>query len=85
MTSDVSSLFVALSNFGAFGILVAFLIWKDMRADAARNKLEQDHKAEQMAAQERRLAFDRERLETDKALAASLAALTGAIQHRGRQ
>lgn len=85
MSGELSSLFVPLSNFGAFGILVAFLIWKDVRAETARNKLEQDHKAEQLAAQERRLAYDRERLEADKALAASLAALTGAIQSRGRE
>ncbi len=85
MSGDLSSLFVALSNFGAFGILVGFLIWKDLRAEAARNKLEQDHKAEQLAAQERRLAYDRERLEADKSLAASLAALTGAIQSQGRK
>lgn len=85
MSGELSNLFVALSNFGAFGILVAFLIWKDVRAEAARNKLEQDHKAELLAGKERRLAYDRERLEADKALAASLAALTGAIQHRGRE
>lgn len=82
MASDVSSLFTALSNFGAFGILVAFLIWKDVRSDAARGKAEREHKAEIAAMQERRIAYDRERLEADKALAASLAALTSAIQSR---
>ena len=84
MTNDLSGLFVALSNFGAFGILVAFLIWKDLRAETARAKLESDHKAEQLAVQERRLAYDRERLETDKALAASLAGLTAVVQSRQR-
>lgn len=83
VTGDIASLFTALSNFGAFGILVALLIWKDMRAEKAREKLELDHKAELAALAERRLAYDRERLETDKALAASLAALTGAVQSRG--
>jgi hypothetical protein len=84
VSGELSGLFVALSNFGAFGILVAFLIWKDLRAEAARNKLEQDYKAEALAAQERRLAYDRERLEADKALASGLAALTSAIQSRGQ-
>ena len=83
MSGDLANLFVPLSNFGAFGILVAFLVWKDVRADASRNKLEQDHKSQQIKVEEQRLAYDRERLEADKALAASLAALTGAIQHRG--
>lgn len=84
MTNDLSSLFVALSNFGAFGILVAFLIWKDLRAEASRNKLEADYRAQQLLAEERHLAYDRERLETDKALAATIASLTSAIQARGR-
>ncbi len=85
MTGDLSSLFVALSNFGAFGILVGFLIWKDLRSEAARVKLEQDHLAERKAASELQRLLDRERIEADKALAAALAALTGAIQHRGRE
>jgi hypothetical protein len=82
VSTDVSALFTALSNFGAFGILVAFLIWKDIRADNARLKAEQEHLAEKKLQDERRLAYDRERLEADKALAASLAALTSAIQSR---
>lgn len=85
VSTDVTHLFNALSNFGAFGVLVAFLIWKDIRSEAARTKTEQAHVAEKAVLEERRLAYDRERLEADKALAASLAALTGAIQGRGRQ
>lgn len=85
MGGDAAGLITALSNFGAFGILVAFLIWKDFRAEAARQRLEEAHKAELAAMQERRIAYDRERLEADKALAASLAALTAAIQSRGHQ
>lgn len=80
MAGDVSALFVALSNFGAFGILVAFLIWKDIRADRAKENAAAEHKAEAAAQDERRLALDRERLEADKQLAATLAALTAAIQ-----
>lgn len=83
MTPDATSLFTLLSNWGAFGILVAFLVWKDLRAETARKELELAHQAERIQHEERRLAYDRERLEADKALAASLAALTAAIQNRG--
>lgn len=38
---------------------------------------------EKLTTGKEKLAFDRERLEADKALAASLAALTTAIQGRG--
>lgn len=83
VTGDVASLFTALSNFGAFGVLVAFLIWKDIRAERRHDKAAADHLADKLLADERRLVYDRERLEADKALAASLAALTGAVQSRG--
>jgi len=82
--TDVSALLTSLSNFGAFGILVAFLIWKDIRTEAVRAKADQENRAEKALQEERRLAYDRDRLEADKALAASLAALTSAIQNRGR-
>lgn len=82
MSGDASSLFIALSNFGAFGILVAFLIWKDLRADAARIKFKSEHEAEQLVAHERRLTYDRDRLETDKAIAAAIAGLNATIQSR---
>jgi hypothetical protein len=82
---DVSNLFVMLSNFGAFGVLVWYLVAKDKRADDAKLKLESEFRAAELQAEERRIALDRERLEADKALAASLAALTGAIQSRGHE
>jgi hypothetical protein len=81
--NDPSSLIVALSNFGGLGIVIAFLVYRDAREGAAKLKLEREHFAEKLLMEERRLAFDRERLEGDRALAASLAALTGAIQSRG--
>jgi hypothetical protein len=84
VTTDVSALFTALSNFGAFGILVAFLIWKDIRAENARKQEASNELAERKLQDERRMAYDRERLEADKSLAASLAALTSAIQSRGK-
>lgn len=82
MTTDVSALITALSNFGAFGVLVAFLIWKDIRSERSRDSLESKHKSEIVAMQERRIAYDRERLSLDKELAGALASLTSAIQSR---
>ena len=84
MPADVAGVFTALSNFGAFGILVAFLIWKDLRSEKRHDKAEADRLTEQRLSDEKRMAYDRERLEADKALAASLAALTSAIQARGK-
>lgn len=83
MATDAAALFTALSNFGAFGILVAFLIWKDIRAEKVAEKRDASHAIEQKLQEERKLAYDRERLEADKSLAASLAALTSAVQSRG--
>ena len=80
LNPDLISLFTALSNFGALGILVGFFIFKDIRSESARNKLESDHHLERIKLDERRLAYDQARLEADKALSASLAALTSAIQ-----
>lgn len=84
MPIDAATLFTSLGNWGAFGILVAFLIWKDVRAEATRAKIELDHHAQQLASEQLKLAYDRERLEADKALAAGLAALTAAVQGRSR-
>lgn len=84
MTADASAIFTALSNFGAFGILVAFLIWKDTRESAARAARRKEERAEQILHEERRLAYDQARLDTDKALAGSLASLASEIQRRDR-
>lgn len=84
MPVDVSALFTALTNFGGLGVVIAFLVYKDVRADRLRDKAEEKRLNEQRLAEERRLTYDRERLATDKDLAASLAALTSAIQTRGR-
>lgn len=84
MTADVSALFAALSNFGAFGILVAFLIWKDLRSERSQSKSAEQALADKRLEDERRMSYDRERLDADKALAASLAGLTAAIQSRGK-
>lgn len=83
VSGDIATLLAALGNFGAFGILAAVFIWKDMRADAARAKAEHAAQEARARLEEQQLSYNRERLEADKALAAALAALTGAVQGRG--
>ncbi len=85
MVTDVSALITSLSNFGGLGVVIAFLIWKDIRADKVRERSEERHRSELQLREERRLAFDRERLETDKETAGTLAALSSAIQNMGRR
>jgi hypothetical protein len=80
VSGDPSILFNALSNFGAWGVLVAWLIWKDLRADRAKA----DQQAARIKLEEQQLSYNRERLESDKAMSAALAALTGAIQNKSR-
>lgn len=85
MPNEFAPLISALSNFGAFGVLVAFLIWKDLRAERQQQKMEQDHMAEKRLWEERRIAVDKETNETNKALAGSLAGLTAVIQDRNHK
>lgn len=80
MPNEFTPLIQALSNFGAFGILVAFLIWKDIRSERDKEKKEQEHLAEKRLWEERRIQVDKEINETNKALAGSLASLTAVIQ-----
>jgi hypothetical protein len=80
--SDAISLITVLGNWGAFGILAAVFIWKDIRADAARIKADSDAQMLRIKLEEQQITYNRERLEADKSLAAALAALTGAIQSR---
>lgn len=82
MGGDFAALVTALGPFGQTGLVVAFFVWWSVRADRARERAESDHKAEIVAMQERRIAYDRERLETDKEIASALASLTSAIQSR---
>ena len=85
VASDVSGLITALSNFGGLGIVIAFLIWKDIRADRARERTEEAHRAELRLREERRLEYDRDRLATDKEQVATLAGLSAAIQSLGKR
>ena len=82
--SDVASLIQSLSNFGGLGIVVAFLIWWNFRADRQRQQIYDQQLAKSEIENERRFAYEKERLSCDKELAASLAALTAAIQTRLR-
>lgn len=83
MLNDPSALFSALQPFGLTGIFIAYLIWRDIRAEKVREKIEEKQEAQRVLEEERRLAYDRERLECDKSLAAAFAALTSAVNSRG--
>lgn len=85
MPTDVAALVASLSQFGGLGIVIAFLIWKDIRADRIREKMETDHRNQILLMEERRLNFDKDRLETDKDHIATITALTGAIQNFGKR
>lgn len=85
MGSDAVDLISALQNFGGLGIVIAFLIWKDIRADRARERMEEKHRAEIQHREERRLEYDKERLATDKEQVATLAGLASAIQSIGKR
>lgn len=80
MGTDVGSLITSLTNFGGLGIVIAFLIWKDLRADKIRERIEEKHRNEIQLREERRLDYDKERLATDKETVATLAGLSSAIQ-----
>jgi Flp pilus assembly protein TadB len=82
---DLGGLITALTNFGGLGIVVAFLIWKDLRSDKTRERMEEKHSAEMRLQEEKRLAYDRDRLETDKDQVATLAALSASIQNMGKR
>ena len=63
-------LITAFGQFGAMGLLVWFLMWRDARNDDRRVKMDQE-----------RIEAQKERTEADKALAAALSALTVTVQH----
>jgi hypothetical protein len=73
------SIFHDLSQFGGLGIVIAFLIWKDIHTDKVRENLEERRLEQEKLMEERRLDFDKNRLEMDKELSSSLASLTGAV------
>jgi len=77
---DVASLIKSLSDFGGLGVVVAFLIWWTVRCDRQHEKQLEAHLAEKRLEDERRLAYDSRRLETDKDLAGSVQALNATQQ-----
>lgn len=68
------------TQWGPMGLLVAFLIWRDWRDARAREALDKEKGEQRARAEERRHAYDRERLECDRATAQVLGALTAVIQ-----
>lgn len=82
LVQDIVSLLTSLSNFGALGALIAFLVWRDNCSTRDRAKLETEYSAKLLVLEERKLNFDRERLTADKELTAVLATLTATIQAR---
>lgn len=56
------------TNFGPLGLLILYLIWKETRD--RKDRLDREHI---------QIEYDRERLEADKKMASTLAALTAAI------
>lgn len=58
------------AQFGPLGLMIGYLVWRENVANGKREALEKE-----------RLEVQRERTESDKALAAALAALTVTIQH----
>lgn len=78
--TDVASLIKSLSDFGGLGIVIAFLIWKDIRGDRARERMQRDHHAEMALLEEKRLNYDERRLQTDKDQVNTVAALSAVIQ-----
>lgn len=81
MLTDVS-LFHDLAQFGGLGIVIAFLIWKDIRADRIHEKMQKEHWDEIRLMEERRLNYDKDRLITDRETASTLAALASALRDR---
>lgn len=82
---DVASLIKSLSDFGGLGIVVAFLIWWNVRCDKQRDKIADQLASAKQLEDERRLQYDRDRLATDKDIAANLSALSSAIQNLVRR
>jgi len=58
------------AQFGPLGLMIGYLVWRESVSNAKREALEKE-----------RLEVQRERTESDKALATALAALTVTIQH----
>ena len=62
------------SQFGAAGLLVGFMVWRELL-----------HRADRKAERNEDMAIRKERAEADKSLASSLSALTVTIQNMERK
>jgi hypothetical protein len=67
MSPELMAIF---AQFGPLGLMIGYLMWRETVANGKREALEKE-----------RLEVQRERTESDKALAMALTALTVTIQH----
>lgn len=80
MGGSVESIMSLAAQFGPLGLLIAFLMYKERADRAAADKLDQTKAVERARMAAETLAYNRERLETDRALANALGALTSVVQ-----
>lgn len=77
-----AALFHDLAQFGLTGIVIAFLVYKDIRADHTLERTQKEHREELRLMEEKRLNYDKDRLATDREHVAALTALTSALRDR---
>lgn len=76
---DLNAVAQLAAQFGASGVLVGYLIWRDTRHDKWRQTHEQDKAATEQKHREERLAADRERTAEIRAETSSREKLAGAL------
>lgn len=77
---DQTALVALAGQWGPMGLLIGYLLWSDLRKTTAQEKLDATKSTERTRLEEKKLSYDRERLEADKAMANALGALTAVIQ-----
>jgi hypothetical protein len=76
----VGGVFQLASAYGPIGLVVGWLLYERWAKDRAQEKLDASKAVERAKLEEKRLAFDRERLECDKAMAGALSGMTAVLQ-----
>lgn len=79
---DQATLAALAGQWGPMGLLIGYLIWDRHAQRGAQERLDSSKSSSRTRLEERKMQLDHERVEADKALAASLAALTAVIQGR---
>lgn len=79
---DQATMAALAGQWGPMGLLIGYLIWDRNSQRSAQERLDSRKSEERARLEEKKMALDHERVEADKALAASLAALTAVIQAR---